>query len=149
MNINISHNVMKENPLYFISESKLVFKKKNVTVNLSQITDLRLIKFRSFRLNIIILALFYMLGIILSPYLKLDIVLFNLIFGFVPLLCSFYIKRYSYKLLINENNCNYNEIVVNRDNLNLAKMLIDSFLPVISLPKGVSKLSERSFPKGL
>ena len=144
-----SQNVVQENPLYLVSESKLIFRNNYTIINLSQISDIRLIKHRSFRLNITILALFYVLYIIVSPYLNFDRILLDITIGLIPLSVSFTIKRYSCKLLINVNNCNYNEIVVRKTNLSFAKILVDSFSPVISLPNDFSQHSETTFLKAL
>ncbi len=148
-NLKRSQNVVQENPLYLVSESKLIFRNKYTIINLSQISNIRLIKYRSFRLNITLLVLFYALYIIVSSYLNFDCILLDITIGLIPILVSFTIKRYPCKLLINVNNCNYNEIAVGKTNLSFAKMLVDSFSPVISLPNDSSQHSKTTFLKAL
>ena len=137
-----TEKVLEENYFFILSESKIIFKNDNqrLSLHLDQISNIRLIKKRDFTVNIIVAvfsSFFYI--IVLHP------VNFNTIFQYLiaALLGIFVIvgsltKNYSYKLLINKNNYDYNEIVVSKKNLYFAKIFLNKF-PASSLTKNNAK----------
>lgn len=149
MNNKIGDYVIKENSLFYVTESKLIFKNKNIILKVNQISDVKLIKTRSSRLIITILALLYVLYISLSPYFALYGLSSYSTIGLASLFFSLSIKRFSYKLVIRMKNHNFHEIAINTDNLSFATVLVNQFSSFISLLHEGEQLSKIVFSKPL
>lgn len=125
MNENFSipnkiEKVVEENPLLILLESKVIIKKdrERISISLSQISNVRVIRNRDLTLSILVLvflAVFYIL--VLSP------INLNIGFSFLSLtlvsflfIVSFSIKNYTYKLLINQGKFGFNEITISKSN---------------------------------
>lgn len=126
--------VLEENSLFVISESKVTFKNCDAVINLNQISNSRLIKKRDFTANIILLVfsvLFY--EIFLQP-LYLSTIFESLILALILISLVSCVEKYSYRLLINKTNYDFNEIIVSEENLHFAKIFLSQF-PVSTISK--------------
>ena len=126
--------VLEENSLFVISESKVTFKNCDVVIDLNQISNSRLIKKRDFTANIILLVfsvLFY--EIFLQP-LYLSTIFESLILALILISLVSCVEKYSYRLLINKTNYDFNEIIVSEENLHFAKIFLSQF-PVSTISK--------------
>lgn len=133
-NFNISNNIEKvveENPLLILLESKVIIKNKRerIGINLSQISNVRLIKNRNLTLSVLVLVhfiLFYFL--VLSPmkfhfaFSLMFITILSILF-----VISFFIKNYTYKLLINQGKFGFNEITISKTNSIHAENFVSKF----------------------
>lgn len=133
-NFNIPNNIEKvveENPLLILLESKIIIKnkKERIGIYLSQISNVRVIKNRDLTLSILVLVnsiLFYLL--VLSPmnlnleFSFLSITIFSILF-----VISFFIKKYNYKLLINQGKFGFNEITISKSNKIHAENFVSKF----------------------
>lgn len=133
-NFNISHNigkVVEENPLLILLESKVIIKNKKdrIGIDLCHISNVRVIKNRDLTLSILMLvnfSLFYLL--VLSPmnlkfaFSFLFITIFAILF-----VISLLIKKYTYKLVINQGKFRFNEITISKTNSVHAENFISKF----------------------
>lgn len=127
INTSITEKFLNENLLFVISETQVTFKNCNSVINLNQISNSRLIKKRDFTANIIVFVfsiLFYVM--ILQPlYLNTTFELLILLLILISIVSR--LKNYSYILLINKTNYDFNEIVVSKANLHFAKIFLSKF----------------------
>jgi hypothetical protein len=126
--------ILEDNPLFVISESKVTFKNHHAVINLNQISNSRLIKKRDFTANIIVLVfavLFYVM--VLQP-LYVFTVFESVILALILISVVSCIENYSYRLLINKTNYDFNEIFVSKQNLHIAKIFLSKF-PVSTILK--------------
>ncbi|MFE3846589.1 hypothetical protein ACFX5D_01230 [Flavobacterium sp. LB3P45] len=126
-NTTKSEKVLEENSFFIISESKVTFKNYHAVIILNQISNTRLIKKRDFTANIIVLVfsvLFYVM--VLQP-LYLSTIVESLILALILISVGSCIENYSYKLLINKTDYDFNEIIVSKKNLNFAKIFLSKF----------------------
>ena len=96
-------------------------------MTLNQISNSRLIKKRDFTANIIVLVfsvLFYVM--VLQP-LYLSTKFESLILALILISAVSGTKNYSYRLLINKTNYDFNEIIVSKENLHFAKIFLCKF----------------------
>jgi glucan phosphoethanolaminetransferase (alkaline phosphatase superfamily) len=121
--------VLEENSLFVISDSKVSFKNCDAVINLNQISNSRLIKNRDLSLNIIILVFSTTLYLVVLPLLNFGAVFKSLIviLILISVILAICIKCYSYKLLINKSNYNFNEITISKKNLYFAGRFISKF----------------------
>lgn len=122
-----SKKTLEENSLFVISESKVTFKNCDTVINLNQILSSRLIKKRDFTANIMVLVfsvLFYVM--VLQP-LYLSSIFESLLLALILISAVSYIENYSYILLINKTNYDFNEIIVSKANLQFAKIFLSKF----------------------
>jgi hypothetical protein len=96
-------------------------------MTLNQISNSRLIKKRDFTANIIVLVfsvLFYVM--VLQP-LYLSTKFESLILALILISVVSCVENYSYRLLINKTNYDFNEITVSKKNLYFAGRFISKF----------------------
>lgn len=125
--------ILEKNSLFEFSESKVTFRDCDVVINLNQITNSRLVKKRNFTANIIVLVfsvLFYVM--ILKP-LFLSTIFESLILALILIFVVSCVENYSYRLLINKRNYDFNEIIVTKENLHFAKVFLTKFTAPTSL----------------
>ncbi len=109
---------MEENPLLTLLQSKIIIKndKEKVSIALSQISNVRVIKHRDPAVAVLVLvflALFYIL--VLSPVnLILTLSLLFLTLISILLIVSFSIKIDTYKLLINQAEFGFKQIYIKK-----------------------------------
>nr|WP_315206724.1 hypothetical protein [uncultured Flavobacterium sp.] len=130
---------LEENSLFVISESKVTFKNCDVVIDLNQISNSRLIKKRDFTANIMVLVfsvLFYVM--ILQP-LYLSTIFESLILALILISVLSCIENYSYRLLINKTNYDFNEIIVCKENLPFAKIFLSKSTASILLKTKVKQ----------
>ena len=133
---------LEENSFFVISESKVTFKNCDTVINLNQILNSRLIKKRDFTANIMVLVfsvLFYVM--ILQP-LYLSTIFESLILALILISVVSYVENYSYKLLINKTNYDFNEIIVSKKDLYFAGRFISKFTASTLLKTKVEKQFE-------
>ncbi|MFE3870042.1 hypothetical protein ACFX5F_02265 [Flavobacterium sp. ZS1P70] len=118
---------LEENSLFVISESKVTFKNCDAVIDLNQISNSRLIKKRDFTANIIVLvfAVFFYLMVLQPLYLSTTFE--SLILALILIFVVSCIENYSYRLLINKTNYDFNEIFVSKENLHFAKIFLSKF----------------------
>ncbi|MDI6031967.1 hypothetical protein QLS91_02665 [Flavobacterium sp. LB2P84] len=138
MNVNFvaankTESILEENSFLIVFESKVIFKndKERINLSLNHISNIRIIKNRDLTTNIIISifsALFYLLAI---PPVNDKIVfqLFFLVYVSILFIIFSRIKKYNYKLLINNGKFGFNEIIISENNLFYAKRFLAMFKP--------------------
>jgi hypothetical protein len=134
-NPNKIEKVIEENPLLILLESKVIIKikKERIGILLCQISNVRVVRNRDLTLSILTLvfmSLFYIL--VLSP-MNLNFGLRFLCVALISILfiISFSIKKYRYKLLINQGKLGYNEITISKRNSIHAENFMAKFKNVI------------------
>ena len=120
MNLEMSsfENSMDKNPLFLINDSTLVMEINGEKVNLDidQITNVRVIKFRDLTLNVVLLiasisfCLLWVESFFVVDIVPVAISLFLFTF-------SIFTRRFSCKLLINIRKCAFYEFVISKNNL--------------------------------
>ena len=130
--------VLEENSLFVISESKVTFKNCDVVIDLNQISNSRLIKKRDFTANIMVLVFSVLFYVIILQPLYLSTIFESLILALILISVVSYVENYSYKLLINKTNYDFNEIIVSKENLHFAKIFLSKF-PASTLLKAKVK----------
>ena len=141
MNVNFvaankTENILEENPFFIAFESKVIFKndKERINLPLNHISNIRIVKNRDLTTNIIISilsALFYLIAI--APVNdKIVFQLFFLVYVSILFLIFSLIKKYNYKLLINNGKFGFNEIIISENNLFYAKRFLAMFKPNIA-----------------
>jgi hypothetical protein len=134
-----TEKILEENSLFVISESKVIFKNCDTVINLNQISNSRLIKKRDFTANIIVLVfsvLFYVM--VLQP-LYLSTKFESLILALILISVVSCVENYSYRLLINKTNYDFNKIIVSKENLHFAKTFLSKFPASIILKTKVKQ----------
>lgn len=132
---NKTENILEENPFFIAFESKVIFKndKERINLPLNHISNIRIVKNRDLTTNIIISifsALFYLIAI--APVNdKIVFQLFFLVYVSILFLIFSLIKKYNYKLLINNGKFGFNEIIISEKNLFYAKRFLAMFKPNI------------------
>jgi glucan phosphoethanolaminetransferase (alkaline phosphatase superfamily) len=119
--------VLEENSLFVISESKVTFKNCDVVIDLNQISNSRLIKKRDFTANIMVLVFSVLFYVIILQPLYLSTIFESLILALILISVVSCVENYSYKLLINKTNYDFNEIIVSKENLHFAKIFLSKF----------------------
>ncbi|MFV8365061.1 hypothetical protein [Flavobacterium sp. XS1P27] len=119
--------VLEENSLFVISESKVTFKNCDTVINLNQILNSRLIKKRDFTANIMVLVLSVLFYVMIVQPLYLSTIFESLILAIILIYVVSCIENYSYRLLINKTNYDFNEIIVSKKNLYFAGRFISKF----------------------
>ena len=122
-----NEKVLEENSFFTISESKVIFKNYQAVIILNQISNVRLIKKRDFKANIIVLVfsvLFYVM--VVSP-LYLSTIFESIILALILICLMCWIENYSYRLLINKMDYDFNEIIVGKKNLHFARVFLSKF----------------------
>lgn len=123
--------IVEENPLFILLDSKVIVKnkKEKITFYLNQISNVRVKKLRDRSPSVIALVnliLFYLLFLStlnLSSTIKiLCVTVLTILF-----IISFFIKKYTYKLVINQGKFKFNEITITKDNNTYAEKLIATF----------------------
>jgi hypothetical protein len=116
---------------FFIDDSVVVLGNngEKVILNLSQITNIRIIKNRNLSLNLILLYLSVILCFITSQFLDkhISIQLTSSIGIALGILISIFVKRFSYKLLVNIGVGGFNEFLVTKGNLACAESFVSLF----------------------
>ena len=141
MNVNFvaankTENILEENPFFIAFESKVIFKndKERINLPLNHISNIRIVKNRDLTTNIIISilsALFYLIAI--APVNdKIVFQLFFLVYVSILFVIFSLIKKYNYKLLINNGKFGFNEIIISENNLFYAKRFLAMFKPNIA-----------------
>ncbi|MDI6045021.1 hypothetical protein [Flavobacterium yafengii] len=133
---NKTENILEENSFFIAFESKVIFKndKERINLSLNHISNIRIVKNRDLTTNIIISifsALFYLIAIVPVN----DKIVFQLLFlVYVSILFVIFsrIKKYNYKLLINNGKFGFNEIIISENNLFYAKRFLTMFKPNIA-----------------
>jgi hypothetical protein len=115
---------LEENSLFVISESKVTFKNCDTVINLNQILSSRLIKKRDFTANIMVLVFSGLFYVMIVQPLYLSTIFESLIVALILIYVLSCIENYSYRLLINKNNYDFNEIIVSKENLPFAKIFL-------------------------
>ena len=119
--------VLEENSLFVISESKVTFKNCDVVIDLNQISNSRLIKKRDFTANIMVLVFSVLFYVIILQPLYLITIFESLILALILISVVSCVENYSYRLLINKTNYDFNEIIVSKKNLYFAGRFISKF----------------------
>ncbi|MFH6970563.1 hypothetical protein [Flavobacterium petrolei] len=133
-----TEKILEENSLFVISESKVIFKNCDTVINLNQISNSRLIKKRDFAANIIVLVFSVLFYVIILQPLYLSTIFESLILALILISVVSCVENYSYKLLINKTNYDFNEIIVSKENLHFAKIFLSKF-PASTLLKAKVK----------
>lgn len=117
-------NCLDKNPLFLIYDSTLVMVINGEKVNLEidQITNIRVIKFRDLTLNVVLLFLsisFYIVGG--ERFFLVDLV--SITISLFLFAISIFLRRFSCKLLINKGNYGFCEFVISKNKLVFAEHL--------------------------
>lgn len=123
-------NDLVENPLYILQESRLIIKhKKGKNVfNISQVSNLRILKNRKSATNI-----YFLLGMSLFGFFGVITFEMNLIIGvlsvivFLIAVFSFFFKRHTYDLLINVHNLGFRKFRLSKNEISPAKELVSIY----------------------
>ncbi len=118
---------LEENSFFVISESKVTFKNCDTVINLNQILNSRLIKKRDFTANIMVLVFSVLFYVMIVQPLYLSTIYESLILALILIAVVSCIENYSYLLLINKTNYDFNEINVSRANIQFAKIFLSKF----------------------
>lgn len=122
---------IEENNFFILSESTIIFKNDNqrIKINLDQTTNVRLIKNRDFKINIIVILLAALFYLTVLQTINLDAIFQNFIVALltISVIVNTLLRNYSYKLLINNKYNNYQEILVSKTNLYYAKIFLSKF----------------------
>lgn len=122
---------IEENNFFILSESTIIFKNDNqrIKINLDQTTNVRLIKNRDFKINIIVILLAALFYLTVLQTINLDAIFQNFIVALltISVIVNTLLRNYSYQLLINNKYNNYQEILVSKTNLYYAEIFLSKF----------------------
>ncbi|MFV8359476.1 hypothetical protein [Flavobacterium sp. LS1P3] len=122
-----TEKTLEENSLFIISESKVTFKNCDTVINLNQILNSRIIKKRDFTANIMVLVFSVLFYVMIVQPLYLSTIFESLIVALILIYVLSCVENYSYRLLINKTNYDFNEIIVSKKNLYFAGRFISKF----------------------
>lgn len=137
---NKIEKVLEENPLVIRLESKVIIKNNNekIEFDLSQISNIRIIKKRNLIINITLFSIavvFYLNIMELKNVGSLLMYLSLLVFSFL-LVIAYWFKSYTYTLLINKGLFGFKEISLSKNNIQYAENFMSKF-KINSLTKAV------------
>ncbi|TDD95056.1 hypothetical protein [Flavobacterium cellulosilyticum] len=132
--------IVEENSLLILSESKVFIKNNDhrISISLSQISNVRVIKNRDYTFSILVLvfsSLFYIL--VLSP-INMSFAFSFLYITLIYIVITFLVKNYTYKLLINKGKFSFLEISISKRNSVHAESFATKFKN-----SDISKMSEK------
>lgn len=144
LNVSSSRNNCKGGDFFTLQDSAVTLDNNGIPVRISinQITNVRLIKQRNLALNVFaflssILIFVSCIRFFTSHYYVQGFLVLLII---SLLIVSFFVKRYTYKLLINKGKGEYNELQITKNNLTCARY----FMSLVKEKKGQS-YSDESF----
>ncbi|MFV5688588.1 hypothetical protein ACM55M_08190 [Flavobacterium sp. ZT3R25] len=120
--------ILEENPLFIISESKVVFKNEKLSFYLNQISSVRLVKNRDFNTNIMLLVFLILSYKLISSPMNSIFYFLKLFFITISLIVVCRIKKDSYKIIINIGKYGFKEILISKKNLSFAIIFISKFM---------------------
>ncbi|MFV5694739.1 hypothetical protein ACM55G_04780 [Flavobacterium sp. LB3P122] len=120
--------ILEENPLFIISDSKVVFKNEKLSFYLNQISSVRLVKNRDFSTNIMLLVFLILSYKLISSPMNSIFYFLKLFFITISLIVVCRIKKDSYKIIINIGKYGFNEILISKKNLSFAIIFISKFM---------------------
>ena len=126
LNVTTSQHKANENSFFSIEDSIVVIGDNKQKVNLKLITNVRLIKNRNLSFNFILFILSilcYSVSILFfDKYSLLQLPFLVITIAFI--ITAVFIRRFSYKLLINKGVYGFNEFLVSKNNLPFAESFI-------------------------
>jgi hypothetical protein len=131
----------KINEKFFFSiKDSVVFIETNgskVNLNLDQITNVRLIKNRNLSVNLILLylSIIFYFTLLWNDYFVIQLMSVIIIITFI--ISAIFIKRFSYKLLVNKGVMGFSEFLVSKNNL----LFVESFIYSIKNKKEVIRIN--------
>lgn len=131
--------ILDENSFFVVSESKVTFKNCDAVINLNQISNCRLIKKRDFTANIMVFVFSLLFYVIILQPLYLSATFESLILALILIYVLSCVKNYSYRLLINKNKYDFNEIVVSKKELHFARIFLSKYSPSTILTTTVKR----------
>ena len=138
-NIIKIEKILNNNSFFIISESNVIFKNCDIIINLNQITNCRLIKKRDFTPNILVFVFSVLFYVITFEPLYLISTFESLILALILIAVVSCIENYSYTLLINKTNYDFNEIIVSKANFHFATIFLSKFPSSTVLKSGVQQ----------
>lgn len=127
-----AHNQCKINSIEYFSLYKgiLIFteKDRSIIFTLKTISNIRVIKTRCLKLNYALVLVILILFFMLNSFFLLDFVskiVLNLVV-LIGIVASFYPKKYSHELLINNYNLTYRKFEIVNDKVNNAQSFIST-----------------------
>ncbi|SDI15392.1 hypothetical protein SAMN04488062_1252 [Flavobacterium omnivorum] len=126
-NTTKSEKILDQNSFFVVSESKVTFKNCDAVINLNQISNCRLIKKRDFTANIMVFVFSVLFYVIILQPLYLSATFESLILALILIYVLSCVKNYSYRLLINKNNYDFNEIIVSKKELYFARIFLSKY----------------------
>ena len=127
LNITKTEKFLEENSFFVISEFQVTFKNCGTAINLNQISNSRLIKKRDFTANIIVFVFAVLFYVTTLQPLDLNSTFESLLLALILISVVSSVENYSYILLINKTNYDFNEIIVSKENLHFATLFLSKF----------------------
>ena len=127
LNITKTEKFLEENSFFVISEFQVTFKNCGTAINLNQISNSRLIKKRDFTANIIVFVFAVLFYVTTIQPLYLSTTFESLLLALILISVVSSVENYSYILLINKTNYDFNEIIVSKANLHFATLFLSKF----------------------